>query len=180
MAPPPAPPIQGPRTPRRQSLHRAVLIRSAQRAVWAANSGSNSPASTASGSSGSANSNNATPARTSPNKTVLRGWQAPTATSHSTSPSRPTQAGGGHQGDETESDTDTEEEEAEVQRLGLEVVSVSSGESDASDDEVRFFISFFDHDDSSWSALRLQLCFAFTSFICSLDLKLTRSLIGRR
>ncbi|KAF8208540.1 hypothetical protein K438DRAFT_276647 [Mycena galopus ATCC 62051] len=113
-----APPPSAPKTPRRQSLHKAVLIRSAQRAVWAANSapssasnsGSNTPASSSNSSSNSTPSVGARPAvRTSPAKRTVAQ-------------------------DESDTDTDTEEEEAEVQRLGLEVLSVSSG-SDVSDDE---------------------------------------------
>ncbi|KAJ7167732.1 hypothetical protein C8R46DRAFT_1270027, partial [Mycena filopes] len=76
IIPPPPPPPAPPRTPRRQSLHRAVLIRSAQRAVWAANS----PASTNSGSN--SGSNSSTPSAGSSNSSagsVLRGWQAPAA-----------------------------------------------------------------------------------------------------
>ncbi|KAJ7773352.1 hypothetical protein B0H16DRAFT_1512074, partial [Mycena metata] len=127
--PPPPPPPAPPRTPRRQSLHRAVLIRSAQRAVWAANS----PASHNSGSN--SGSNSSTPSAGSSNSSagsVLRGWQAPAA-APSTSPTRVT-VSQAEQDDEADDETDTEEEEAEVRRLGLEVVSVSSGSE--SEDEV--------------------------------------------
>ncbi|KAJ7030444.1 hypothetical protein C8F04DRAFT_1113686 [Mycena alexandri] len=133
VAPPSPPPPAPPRTPRRQSLHRAVLIRSAQRAVWAANS----PASNNSGSN--SGSNSSTPSAGSSNSSagsVLRGWQAPAA-APSTSPTRATVSisrAAEEQEDEADDETDTEEEEAEVRRLGLEVVSVSSG-SESEDDE---------------------------------------------
>ncbi|KAJ7071876.1 hypothetical protein B0H15DRAFT_869691 [Mycena belliarum] len=104
-----------PKTPRRQSLHRAVLIRSAQRAVWAANT---APAPTRVDGNTNTNANlNAGPR--------LQGWSAP-------------QEDRDNEPDEDDAETDTEEEEAEVRGLRLEVVSVSSGsesESDASDEE---------------------------------------------
>ncbi|KAF7365493.1 FHA domain-containing protein [Mycena venus] len=127
----PAPPPSAPRTPRRQSLHKAVLIRSAQRAVRAANSapssasnsGSNTPVSSNSSNSNS-NSASSTPS-VGGARPVVRGWEPP-------SPNKTTVATAQHE--DSESDTDTEEEEAEVRRLGLEVLSVSSG-SDVSDDD---------------------------------------------
>ncbi|KAJ6466337.1 hypothetical protein C8R45DRAFT_1021341 [Mycena sanguinolenta] len=115
---PPAPP-SAPRTPRRQSLHKSVLIRSAQRAVWAANSApssaSNSGSNTPASNSNSSNSNSTSSTPSVGARPVVRGWQPP-------SPNKGTFTAT----TQDDSDTDTEEEEAEVQRLGLEVLSVSS------------------------------------------------------
>ncbi|KAF7324517.1 FHA domain-containing protein [Mycena kentingensis (nom. inval.)] len=121
-----------PKTPRagRQSLHRAVLIRSAHRAVLAATN--NSGHSTPSNSSGSSN---ATPVVSIPKSTsgsgvgqpLARGPVSPTKTPYGLLPT-------GADEDSDDTDTDTEEEEAEVRALGLEVVSVSSG-SDEEDEQ---------------------------------------------
>ncbi|KAJ7498341.1 hypothetical protein B0H11DRAFT_2276039 [Mycena galericulata] len=114
--------VPPPKTPRRQSLHRAVLIRSAQRAVWAANA-----AATPSSTSNSSSSASSTP---TPGP-VIRGWR--TAPAHASAPSlsparqrrpplSPTKdkhAAPAHE-DDTDTDADTEEEEAEVRALGLE------------------------------------------------------------
>ncbi|KAJ7487983.1 hypothetical protein FB451DRAFT_1025621 [Mycena latifolia] len=127
-----APKPQPPRTPRRQSLHRAVLIRSAQRAVWAASS-ANSSASNSNSNSGASTPTASTPA--------VRGWTAPPSSIHSIppapagcAPAPPAQDEEGDTDTDTEEDSDTEAEEAEVRGLRLEVVSVSSS-SDASDEE---------------------------------------------
>ncbi|KAJ6535009.1 hypothetical protein B0H19DRAFT_436698 [Mycena capillaripes] len=130
---PPAPP-SAPRTPRRQSLHRAVLIRSAQRAVLAAHTPSTNS------SAGS------TPSNTS-SANVSRGWNLPQTQTSPDKPARglvistqPPVLATGDNGDDSEEETDEEAEEAEVQRLGLEVLSVSSG----SESEVRaFLVPFF-------------------------------------
>ncbi|KAK7048068.1 FHA domain-containing protein [Favolaschia claudopus] len=152
---PPAAP-SAPKTPRRQSLHKLVLLRSAQRAVWNANSNSGSSTPTSSNSSNS-NSTSSTPS--AGDHSVLRGWQSQSQPQPLSPKKRNgmtltpvTQSPFGHYQDsekdsesakrfssttrqeDSESDTDTEEEEAEVQRLGLEIVSVSSG-SDVSDEE---------------------------------------------
>ncbi|KAJ7110422.1 hypothetical protein C8R44DRAFT_883575 [Mycena epipterygia] len=101
-----------PKTPRHQNLHRAVLIRSAQRAVWAANAA-------------------ATPSSSASSGPVIRRWCAAPApaSAPSLSPARqgrpplsPTKdkhAAPAHEGD-MDTDTDTKEEEAEVRALDLE------------------------------------------------------------
>ncbi|KAF7303937.1 FHA domain-containing protein [Mycena indigotica] len=112
---PPAPP----KTPRRQSLHRAVLIRSAHRAVLAANANPIPTTNFMQGSSLAPRTDNASPSK-------------PVA------PVSPTKGkyGAPAEDDETDSDhTDTEDEEEEVRALGLEVVSVSSGSESEEDEE---------------------------------------------
>ncbi|KAF7314025.1 FHA domain-containing protein [Mycena chlorophos] len=116
-----AAPPSAPKTPRRQSLHRAVLIRSAHRAVLAANAASTSPLK---------------PPVVSPSKPVS--VPAPQLQPQPVSPTKGTYGvpmdNGDDEGD-TDTDTDTEEEEAEVRALGLEVVSVSSGSESEEDEE---------------------------------------------
>ncbi|KAJ7054290.1 hypothetical protein C8F01DRAFT_501654 [Mycena amicta] len=107
-----------PKTPRRQSLHRAVLIRSAHRAVLAATAAP-TPNSNSSGGSGPT-----TPA-------MNTGPAKESSSSRSVSPNKGKFS---VPADDTDTDTDTEEEEEEVRALGLEVVSVSSG-SDSEGDE---------------------------------------------
>ncbi|KAJ7697120.1 hypothetical protein B0H14DRAFT_795104 [Mycena olivaceomarginata] len=127
---PPSAPSSAPRTPRRQSLHKSVLIRSAQRAVWAGELcafvglefGVHTPASNSSSKSNSTSSTLSVGARPVvrggcnlrlPRRVLLHLWSPTT---------------------QDEIDTDTGGGGGGVLRLGLEVVSVSSG-SDVSDDD---------------------------------------------
>nr|GAT60387.1 predicted protein [Mycena chlorophos] len=118
---PPRPQAALPKTPRRQSLHRAVLIRSAHRAVLAANANAASPLK---------------PPVVSPSKPLS--VPVPQTQPQPVSPTKGTYGvpmdNADDEGD-TDTDTDTEEEEAEVRALGLEVVSVSSGSESEEEEE---------------------------------------------
>ncbi|KAJ6482860.1 hypothetical protein C8R47DRAFT_574709 [Mycena vitilis] len=136
---PPTQSTNAARTPRRQSLHRAVLIRSAQRAVWAAHTPTSDSGNSNSNGGSAASTPGAGPASEEKGKEsvvqgpLVRGWTAPRQPAPASAPQAESDT-------DSDSGTDEEEEEEEVRGLRLEVVSVSSGsesEGDGDDDQDR-------------------------------------------